>query len=135
VETDAGEQVRLFHFGDWKAPAGPATWQGDSTAQWVTPPAGGRGGAATMAKTGYLKVVTTHLRPGYLRKNGVPYSANARVTEYWDLDKRTDGASWITVTTMVDDPEYLQEQYMVSSDFKQESDSAKWKPAPCSARW
>src|ERR1700752_1907666 len=30
VETDAGQQTRLFHFGPWKRAAGAATWQGES---------------------------------------------------------------------------------------------------------
>ena len=34
VDTDAGQQTRLLHFGNWKAPGGPATWQGDSVALW-----------------------------------------------------------------------------------------------------
>ena len=33
---------------------------------------------------GSMKVVTTQMRPGYLRRNGVPYSANAVMTEYFD---------------------------------------------------
>jgi hypothetical protein len=37
LEADAGTQTRLFHFGDWKAPGGEATWQGDSVATWETP--------------------------------------------------------------------------------------------------
>ena len=76
VETDSGQQIRLFHSGDWKAPNGPATWQGDSIGVWETPRAAG-----AKPKTGDLKVVTTHLRPGYLRKNGVPYSEKATLTE------------------------------------------------------
>ena len=32
MDTDAGKQTRVFHFGDWKAPAGPPTLQGDSVA-------------------------------------------------------------------------------------------------------
>jgi hypothetical protein len=43
VEFDAGRQTRLLHFGAWTAPGGEATWQGDSVAEWVTPPRG-RGG-------------------------------------------------------------------------------------------
>src|SRR3984885_3375527 len=34
METDAGKQTRVFHFGDWKAPEGPHTLQGDSVAEW-----------------------------------------------------------------------------------------------------
>ncbi len=36
LETDAGKQTRVFHFGDWKAPEGPRTLQGDSVAAWET---------------------------------------------------------------------------------------------------
>src|SRR3984957_18708791 len=72
VEMDNGEQTRLFHFA--AAPSSDLTWQGDSLAQWEF--AGGRAGG----KGGDLKVVTTHFKPGFLQKNGVPYSANAVVT-------------------------------------------------------
>src|SRR5665213_1674859 len=69
MDSDAGKQTRTFHFGDWKAPAGPHTIQGDSVAAWV---GGGRGGT-----DGTLQVTTTNLKAGFLRKNGVPYSENA----------------------------------------------------------
>ncbi len=132
VETDAGEQVRLLHAGKWTPPAGaPATWQGDSIATWEMrrPAAGGK------AKYGDLKVVTTHIRPGYLRKNGIPYSANAKLTEYWDLNKETNGEQWIVISTMVEDPQYLQIPWLTSLHFKKEPDGSKWSPEPCSARW
>src|SRR6516225_1466092 len=85
LDTDAGTQTRLFHFGDWKAPAGPPSLQGDSVAAWEI--AGGRGGNAQADAPpqgkGTLKVTTTHLKAGYLRKNGVPHSENATLTEYF----------------------------------------------------
>ena len=34
---------------------------------------------------------TTNLRPGYVRKNGAPYSDKAIVTEYWDLNALPNG--------------------------------------------
>src|SRR5262245_20535315 len=74
VETDYGMQTRLFHFGNWSAPQGPPTWQGNSVARWERP-------AGPNPKTGSLAVTTDHLRPGYLRKNGVPYGANRRLAE------------------------------------------------------
>ena len=150
VETDAGEQVRMLHFGKWTPPTGaPATWQGDSIATWETPrPVGGggglsvsqaeqgRGGPTTEGrKYGSVKVVTTHIRPGYLRKNGVPYSASATMTEYWDLNRQTNGEQWIVITTLVDDPVYLQEKWVTSLHFKKEPNGSKWDPSPCSARW
>src|SRR6185436_9060951 len=95
VESDAGTQTRDFHFGNWTPPAGPATWQGASAAEWTRPrPAGG-----APSKGGSLKVVTTRLRPGYLRKNGVPYSANAMLTEHWDVSTDPRGDPWITITS------------------------------------
>ncbi len=89
VETDAGMQTRLFHFGNWKPPERSASWQGESVAAWE----GRRGRGAAAPTGGSLKVVTTNLRPGYLRKNGVPYSENAVLTEYWDLGIRTQRRS------------------------------------------
>ena len=144
VETDTGMQTRLLHFGTWKAPQREPEWQGDSLAAWETPrgtgaaPAGQGGGAQAapaQPKFGHLKVVTTHMRPGYLRKNGVPYSSDAVLTEYWDLHKEKNGDQWLVITTLIDDPLYLQLQYVTSPNFKKEADGSKWEPAPCSARW
>jgi hypothetical protein len=84
---------------------------------------------------GSLRVVTTNLRAGYLRKNGVPYSENAVVTEHWDLYKRPNGEEWLTITTQVDDPQFLTAARLTSPVFKKERDGSKWDPTPCSARW
>ena len=127
VDTDAGTQTRLFHFGAAPAP-GAASWQGHSLARWEYGP--GRG----TARGGNLKVVTTNLRPGYLRKNGPPYSAGATVTEYYDINTLPNGDQWMTVTTKVEDPQYLVRHYLTSSDFKKLPDAAGWNPTPCSAR-
>ena len=141
VEVDAGTQTRLLHFGDWKSSQGAPTWQGDSLSQWETPRAQAGGSGDGSAKLGNLKVITTHLRPGYLRKNGVPYSANALLTEYWDvlterhLSAGHDGEQWLVITTIVTDPQYLQIPWIASLHFKKEANGAKWDPQPCSARW
>ena len=132
VEVDAGQQTRMLHFGTWRAPGGPATWQGDSVANWQTP----RGaGGDTPSKYGYLKTVTTHMRPGYLRKNGIPYSANTELTEYWELNKEPNGDRWLVVSTIVHDPMLLFQDWVTSLHFKKEPDATKWDPQPCSARW
>jgi len=86
-------------------------------------------------KFGALKVVTTRMRPGYLRKNGVPYSANAVLTEYWDLHKEPSGVQWLVITSIVDDPKYLVQPYITSPNFRREADGSKWDPTPCSATW
>jgi len=144
VETDAGTQTRLLRFGASKPPESPPTWQGHSVAEWET--AGGRGaggrgaggraaGGTPQPTFGNLKVVTTHMRPGYLRKNGIPYSADAVLTEYWDVGREPNGDQWLVVTSLVDDPKYLQQQYVTSPNFKKEGDGSKWDPTPCSATW
>jgi hypothetical protein len=76
VESDNGMQTRLLHFGDWKpAPGSAPTWQGESRASWEVPATRVGGGSNTetiSSPGGSMKVATTRLRPGYLRKNGVP---------------------------------------------------------------
>jgi hypothetical protein len=119
VASDYGTQTRLFHFKSGPAPR-ERTWQGSSIAEWQRPAS--------------LKVTTTNMRSGYLRKNGVPYSENAAVTEYFDIAPHPDGGQVLLVTTIVDDPQYLEQPFLVSSQFKKEADGSKWDPTPCIAR-
>jgi hypothetical protein len=126
VDVDAGEQTRLFHFGAAAPPAGAPGWQGYSIARWEM----GAGG-----KSATLKVVTTRIRPGYLRKNGVPYSADAVLTEYWDLFGLPNGDTWLTITTTVEDPRYLRMPWLTALHFKKEANGGKWDPSPCSSVW
>ena len=128
IETDAGTQTRLFRFGA-ASPSGEPSWQGHSAAQWEY-----AGGGAGRARTGNLKVVTTNLRPGYLRKNGAPYSKDATVTEYYDTNTVPNGDQWLTVTTKVEDAVYFTRPYLTTTDFKKLPSAAGWNPTPCSAR-
>ncbi|HLK50486.1 MAG TPA: hypothetical protein VKT49_20240 [Bryobacteraceae bacterium] len=133
VETDTGQQTRLFHFGRQQPPSTPPDWQGFSVAQWEF--AGGRGRGAGGVRGGDLKVITTHVRPGYLQKNGVPYSGDAVITEHFDaLEKEANGDQWLIVTTLVDDPQYLNQPFQRSTHFKRQPDAAGWDPEPCIAR-
>lgn len=139
VDTEAGTQVRLFRFvasGADEASAratgiqaGAPSWQGSSVAEWQM--AGVRRGAPPTG--GSLRVVTTAMRPGYLRKNGVPYSANAVVTEYYNRADEPNGDSWLFVTTVVEDPLYLRARWVTSSHFKKAADGSIWNPTPCEA--
>ena len=133
VETEAGTQTRAFNFSRPAQP-GAASWQGLSIANWQ--PAGGGGGrrgAAAPPRGGSLRVITTNLRPGYLRKNGVPYSANARLTEYYNrVTDPVDNQSYLVVTTVVEDPQYLQQRWITSTHFKKVDDGV-WKPNACTA--
>jgi len=134
IETDAGMQTRLFRFGPAARPAGEPTWQGFSIAEWQIARGQGREARAPGAtRSGTLKVVTTGMRPGYLRKNGVPYSEKTVVTEYFSRFSGP-GAEYLNVLAIVEDPQYLTGPYTRSMQFKREPDGSKWKPEPCSAR-
>jgi hypothetical protein len=136
VEADAGSQTRRFQFGtaaDAGVGASPA-WQGVSSARWVTPSnrAGGPGPGAP--RQGELRVTTTRMRPGYIRKNGVPYSGDAVLTENFVRLVDDDGAVYLALTQMVEDPIYLQQPVIRTMLFKQQRDATGWNPTPCSAR-
>ena len=142
IESDYGQQTRLLRFGGAggageaskaAAPgAGAKSWQGLTTAQWVMG-GGGRGRGA--ARHGSIKSVTTQMRPGYLRKNGVPYSDRAVFTEYWDLQTETNGDQYLVDTNLVEDPVYLQTPWITALHFKKEKDASKWDPSPCDAKF
>ncbi len=135
IETDAGTQTRLLRFGAAAAaPAGPPTAQGRSIASWAPAPGGrGRGGAGPRPG-GSLKVVTTNLTPGYVRKNGAPHSGSAIVTEYYDVNTLPNGDQWMTITTKVEDPQYFVRHYLTTSDFLKLPNAPAWTPTPCSAK-
>ena len=154
IETDAGTQTRLLHFGPPQPPSGPSTlhfagkapqdgektWQGYSAANWERPvrgsgfPGFGLGATREGAHGKSLEVVTRQLRAGYLRKNGPPYSENTVLKEYYDLRKERNGDTWFTVTTVVEDPKYLTEPFVTSTDFKKIPEGAGWSPSACVAK-
>ena len=135
IETDAGQQTRVFHFGRSQSSVGEPTWHGDSFSQWEFAGVGGGGRRGQSASSGGdLKVVTTHMRPGYLQKNGVPYSGNATVTEYFNRAVEANGDSWLIVTTIVEDPQYLTARFVRSTHFKKLTDNSGWDPTLCIAR-
>jgi hypothetical protein len=99
-------------------------------ARWEGNP-GGRFEFVTIAPAlSHLTVVTTNLAPGYLRQNGVPYSDRTVLTEYFDLHQDF-GESWLTVTSIVEDPVYLTDVFITSSDFKKLPDGSSWNPSSC----
>ena len=117
-EIDAGTQTRILHFNGTAPPNEPPSLQGYSVAMWDGPPPG-RGARGPM-RAGSLKVVTTHLKPGYLRKNGVPYSANAVASPNTTAAPMKRMASLVLLidTTIVDDPMYLAQPFITSTHFK-----------------
>jgi len=135
IETDAGAQTRLLRFA--AAAAGPRTLQGYSVAEWLRGGGQqdaflGRGvGAAGAQRWGGLKVTTTNLLAGWLRPNGVPYGERATVTEYFTRFTHPVAGDWFVVTTTVEDPQYLTQPFITSTNFKKEPNDAKFKPTPC----
>ncbi|HEY3838652.1 MAG TPA: hypothetical protein VGL72_18870 [Bryobacteraceae bacterium] len=137
IDADAGTQTRTLHFGQPPEP-GPSSLQGNSIANWEGPGFGGggrgRGGRAAPPKTGTLKVVTTNLLPGYLRKNGVPYDGKTVYTEYINRLEGQQGEVYLSLTAMVDDPTYLTGPFVRTYEFKRLPDATGWEPTPCWTR-
>ena len=151
IDADVGTQTRLFHFGPppdagrldsgnatlvppqvqrVEPPAGvEPSWQGYSSASWTI-----MGGRGNFDRGGNLRVVTTRLKPGYYWKNGMPYTGNATLTEYFRVMELPDRSQWIRFTQIVDDPGYLTQPWIVNYAFKKLPDGSKWDPTPCSAR-
>jgi len=155
IDTDSGTQTRLFHFGGGAPgtggralPPSPAAsadrrsatreggsdpqkaeWQGYSVAMWERAARGGGEGRAA----GDLKVTTTRMRAGYLRKNGVPYSENTSLEEYFDMFSEPNGDTWLVVDSVVRDPQYLTQPFLTSVAFKKLPNASGWDPTPCRA--
>ena len=141
VETDAGTQTRTLRFGPAPGQAGEPSWQGYSQAVWQVNgrPLIDTGGTGFVpinrvqgaSRGGQLKVTTTNMKSGYLRKNGVPYSDRAVLTEYYTLLPGQQNDSYIALTAMVDDPTYLTGQFIRTYNFKKLADNTGWDPTPC----
>ncbi len=130
VESDAGQQTRLLQFAP-AAPSGARSLQGFSAAEWEPLGVAGpvRAGGPPPPKA--LKVVTTNLLEGWLRRNGVAYSEQTTLVEHWDRVAFPNGDVWLTVSQYVNDPKYLTREYTTSMHFKREPDGSKWNPTSC----
>ncbi len=133
IDADAGTQTRLLHFSQATPPGSDksdTSWQGYSSAQWqVRTP--GRGATPAPPRDGSLKVVTTKMKPGYIRKNGVPYSENAVLTEYMNILSGQQRDVYLSVTASVEDPAYLNQPFLRTYLFKKVPDASGWDPTPC----
>lgn len=138
MDIDSGTQTRLFHFGAAAGAAASqaASWQGYSVAEWEGIPGAelrARKAGAPEDVRGGLKVMTSRLRAGYLRRNGAPYSESTTVEEHFDRFKEPNGDDWIVVDTIVRDPQYLTQPYVHSVAFKKLPNASGWDPTPCRA--
>jgi hypothetical protein len=150
LDTDSGKQMRLLRFGGSQPANQEPSWQGYSAAMWGGgEPRDRRDGFGGPAQdtTGrvavlpaqrkepdYLKVTTTRMRPGYLQKNGIPYSGKALLEEYFGVftDPYTKN-TWLIVTTVVTDPQYLVEPLIMHAHFKKLPAATGWDPTECRA--
>ncbi len=135
METDAGKQTRVFNFANPPQAQGE-DWQGLSKAEWDLGNAGAGGFFAGGGgpRSGSLKVVTTKMRPGYVTRNGAPFSANATLTEYYDLIKERNGVEYLVLTSVLDDPTYLTQPMWTAVHFKKQTDSTGWNPVACGGK-
>jgi hypothetical protein len=130
-EFDAGRQIRRLEFAP--RPAAERSLQGYSEARWFRQTQSrGVFGQRTPTDGGSLVVQTTQLAGGYLRPNGVPFGERATVKEFFNTFALPgDAGAWLIVTMVVDDPEYLTTELVISSQFKKEASRAAWNPRPC----
>jgi hypothetical protein len=140
LRADNGAQTRLLHFAaDAPRDLAPSL-QGYSRARWQTTrsvtASGATGGILTATRApqawASLEVMTTGLAAAWLRPNGVPVSENARLTEYFDVFADGD-EQWVTITMIVEDPDFLTEPFVASPNFRREPDASNWNPRPCKA--
>ena len=69
-----------------------------------------------------LRVETTHLKQGWFRRNGIPESDQATLTEFF-----TRHGDHITYTSVINDPVYLSEPWIRTTDFyRQPTDPGAW---------
>ncbi|HEX4999295.1 MAG TPA: hypothetical protein VFY29_13795, partial [Terriglobia bacterium] len=138
IETDAGKQTRLFYFGNPPENA-PEDYQGSSKAEWDLGNAGAGGlffggGGAASGPSGSLKVVTTRMKPGYVTRNGVPFSNNATLTEYYDLVTEKSGTQYLILTSVLDDPTYMSQPMWTATNFKKQGDATGFSPVGCDGK-
>jgi hypothetical protein len=90
------------------------TWGGYSTGRWRGP---------------VLEIRTTHLKEGLYRRNGVPQSDRATLMEYV-IRRRFRDQDYLTWVVIADDPVYLTEPLIRSSEYRQEP-TRRLTPYPC----
>jgi hypothetical protein len=138
LDADAGMQTRRFHFGGAPPQGGVGELQGYSVASWegLSKQRDDRTNNEVRApqQPGYLKVITTKMRPGYLRKNGVLYGADAVLEEDFDRFTEMNGETWLIVTIILKDPQYLAHPFMNTIPLKLVGNDSGWNPTPCEAQ-
>jgi hypothetical protein len=79
------------------SPNAPHSWGGFATGKW---------------EGDMLTVTVTHLKEGYIRRNGVPRSDKATLTEHWIRH-----GNYLTIVTIINDPVYLTEPFIRTTEY------------------
>jgi len=128
IDTDAGTQTRLLRFASTgpapvpvsaASPVGPPSRPGTSVAQW---------------ERKSLRVDTSNLLPGYLQYNGVPFSGNLKMVEYFDVIREPGGEIWLIDDAVLTDPMYLLRSHKRSTHLRKQADAGGWDAQPCMVR-
>lgn len=88
------------------------TWQGFSTGKW---------------EGDVLTVTTTHLKAGWIRRNGIPRSDRGTLTEHWIRH-----GDYLTLVSIVSDPAYLTEPFIRTTNWVLDP-RQQIAPYPCEA--
>src|SRR5437773_7133951 len=126
VDKDSQEIVAFHTHISWQAPErtiwmdgrehppdyAAHTWQGFSTGKW---------------EGDMLTVTTTHLKAGWIRRNGVPRSDRATLTEHWIRH-----GDYLTLVSIINDPVYLTEPFIRTTNWVLDP-RQQIAPYPCDA--
>ncbi len=110
IELEMGRERKVYLDGR-PAPEGPPTDMGHSVGEW---------------EGDMLTVTTTHMTEKYIRRNGVPNSEQAVMTEHF-----VGHGNYLSLITIIEDPVYLTQPLIRSVSFRRRDDEFKWIRFPC----
>jgi hypothetical protein len=110
ISWQAAEQTIWMDGRPHPSAVAPHTWQGFSTGKWYGD---------------MLSVTTTHLKEGWIRRNGVPRSDDATISTHIMRH-----GNYLTVAVIIYDPVYLTEPFIRTTDFVYDP-TQEIAPYPC----
>lgn len=135
IDFSAGEQTRFLHFNTASDSANTSpSLQGYTTANWYKERQTrglGFGGPPNSFEGGNLKSQTRNLMPAFLQRNGVPYSDQTSIEDFYKVIDAPNGDRWLIITSVVSDPVNLQQHWITSSNFKYEENDENWNLTGC----
>src|SRR2546426_1323038 len=137
IEADSGTQTRIFLFSTGEGQAG--TWQGISKASWEYLPAAvsdtlGAGRGSIDRRGGPPQDVPDNKKLPDLSKKRINDCAEVRFTLVFHHASEPHRGALPLLTSTVEDPTYLAQPLMFSTQFKKQADASGWNPTPCAAK-